>query len=142
MRLSLLPMVGLLMVAAAPQPAAAAQPNPAVPQRQALTGRWAGDGFALHATTSGYVVQGACAVGKITSPILPDASGRFSVEGYFNRHRSGYRLSDIAPRDSPARFTGKVQGDSLTLGMTIAGKPGEDRFVLKRGATISFPKCD
>jgi hypothetical protein len=141
MRLTLLPLLGLLM-GAAPAPASPAAPKMAVPQRQALTGNWAGDAFALRVTPDGYVVQGQCASGKITSPVFPDAAGSFVANGYFNRQRSGYRLSDIAPRDTPARFTGTVKGNSLTLTMAIAGKPGEERFVLKRDAKISFPKCD
>lgn len=128
MRFILLPLAGLLVGAA--------------PQHQALTGNWAGDGFALRTTTKGYVVQGRCAAGKIPAPVYPDASGGFQADGYFNRYSSGYRLSDIAPRDTPARFTGAVKGDSLSLGMAVAGKAGEERFVLKRGAKIAFPKCD
>lgn len=140
-KFALLPLLGLLVAAAAaPSPPPPSKLAPS--QRQPLGGQWAGDGFALRATTKGYVVQGKCAAGKITSTIYPDASGAFTSVGYFNHAISGYRLSDIAPYDTPASFTGKLAGDTLALAMKVAGKAGEERFVLKRGATISFPKCD
>jgi hypothetical protein len=128
----------LLIVAAAPAPTASKAP-PVVP---ALSGNWGGDGFALRPAQTGYVVQGKCAAGKINDRIVPDASGAFVAKGYFNAYTSGYRLSDIAPRDHAATFKGQVSGDRLTLTMRVAGRPDEMHYVLKRGAIVKFPKCD
>ncbi|WP_310498724.1 hypothetical protein [Sandarakinorhabdus sp.] len=112
---------------------------PSSPQQ--LAGIWAGDGFGLRPARIGYVVQGKCAAGKITGPVFPDRSGTFAATGYFNRQTSGYRLSDIAPRDQLASFKGKISGNTLVLIVRLADRPGETRYVLKRGAAIKFPDC-
>lgn len=129
----LLPIASLLLVAAAPAPAP--------PASQPLTGNWAGDGFAVRASPTGTIVQGKCASGKISAPIIPDKAGTFTATGYFNPYTSGYRLSDIAPRDQIAYFNGKVSGNTLDLTMRINGKPDAHR-ILKRDAKIKFPKCN
>lgn len=130
-------LLGLLIAAAAPAPKPA-MPAPSV--NKALTGNWAGDGFALRATTTGYVVQGKCASGKITSQIVTDAAGSFRAGGYFNPYSTGYRLSDVGRRDVPAVFSGRLSGNSLALTLAVAGRD-EAHFVLKQGARIRFPKC-
>lgn len=131
----LLPIVSLLLVAAAPAP------KPAPAASQPLTGNWAGDGFALRTAPTGTIVQGKCASGKISAPIIPDKAGAFTATGYFNPYTSGYRLSDIAPRDQIAYFKGKVSGNTLDLTMRINGKP-DAHHILKRNAKITFPKCN
>lgn len=143
MQSNLLILPALLLAAAAPAPA----PRDAAPQPFSasavtpFTGSWAGDGFTLRSAQKGYVVQGKCAGGKITSKVLPDASGAFTASGYYNRYSSGYRLSDIAPRDRAATFTGKIKGNTLALTMRVAGEPSARHFILKRGAAIRFPDC-
>jgi hypothetical protein len=140
MKLTILPLLSLLIAAApapttAPRQAAPAQPKP-------LAGNWAGDGFALRTVGTGYIVQGECASGKITAQVFPDASGSFAASGYYNAYRSGYRLSDVSPRDTPASFKGKINGNTLSMTMRIADRAEETRFVLKRGAKIKFPACN
>ena len=131
---SYLSLIGLLIIAAAPAPA------PAQPLRP-LTGSWAGDGFALRVAPTGVVVQGKCASGMITEQIVPDKTGAFTATGYYNPYTSGYRLSDLAPRDKLVTFKGKVKGNTLVLTMRMIGRPDESRYVLKRDAPIKFGKC-
>lgn len=142
MRKALIPLFALLIVSAAPAPLPLPG-KPALAQLppQLLTGSWAGDGFALRPARTGYVVQGKCAAGKITGQVVPDKGGAFTATGYFNRQTSGYRLPDLAPRDQPASFKGKISGNTLKLAVRVADSPGETRYVLKRGAAIKFPDC-
>ena len=133
----------LLVLVAAGQlafvaPLLAAAPLAAAPP---LAGNWAGDGFAMRSTPTGMIVQGRCASGKIAHSILPDATGAFIARGYYNAQTSGLSLSDIAPTDQPADFTGKVSGKTLDLTLKIAGKP-DTRYSLRRDAKIKFPKCN
>ncbi len=107
-----------------------------------LNGRWAGDRLSLKTLVDGAVIQGDCTTGKITAPIVADASGNFSADGYFNRKGSGLKLGDIAPRDRAAHFTGRSKGDTLTLSMTMAGEHTAKTFTLRRNARIAFKKCE
>jgi hypothetical protein len=132
---SSLPLIGLLLIAAAP---AQAPPKPPLPP---LTGNWAGDGFALRVAPTGFVIQGKCASGMITDQIVPDKTGAFTATGYYNPYSSGYRLSDLAPRDKLATFKGKVNGNTLVLTMGMVGRPDESRYVLRRGAAVKFGRC-
>lgn len=125
-RLSILTASAVLAIAAAPAP---------------LNGRWAGDRLSLKTLDDGAVIQGDCTSGKITAPIVLDASGNFTADGYFNRKSSGFQLGDIAPRDHAAHFTGRSKGDSLTLSMTLAGERAAKTFTLRRNARIAFKKC-
>lgn len=121
----LLPAIALLLVSAAPAP---------------LGGSWAGDGFLLRAAPTGMLVQTGCRIGKIETPIVPDKAGNFTATGYLNAPTTGYRLSDVAPRDRMASFKGRVAGNSLALTVQVEGQPATS-YRLVRGASIKFPKC-
>lgn len=121
----ILPAVTLLLVAAAPAP---------------LSGSWAGDGFLLRSAPTGMVVQTGCRIGKIETPIVPDKAGNFTATGYLNAPSTGYRLSDVAPRDRVATFKGRVAGSTLTLTVQVEAQPATS-YRLVRGAPIKFPKC-
>ncbi len=142
-------MFGLILAAAAPVPGpgkaapapVTANPAPVPVARTPLTGIWAGSGFALRQAPSGIVVQGPCASGLIAGQVLVDKAGNFTATGYYNPYTSGYRLSDIAPRDHIAYFKGKVTGKTLDLTMRVQGKP-EAHYVLKRDAKAKFARCN
>lgn len=125
-------MIGTALAAAAPVP-------PSHPTGR-LAGNWAADGIALRTVTTGAIVQGRCSSGKITGAIALDANARFAVQGYFNPQRSGWRLSDIGPRDAPASFHGVVAGDTLELTIRRRGMP-DQRHTLVRGAPARFARC-
>ena len=139
----------LATVAAAtphPVPRAALPPaagKPASPGAKAalLIGSWAGDGFAIGADEDRATVQSGCSHGRTAAPISLDKAGGFVAHGYFNPPRSGYRLGDIAPRDRPATFSGKVSGNTLLLTVTFSGGGKASPHTLVRGAHIKFPDC-
>lgn len=127
----------MLGAAAAALPVPRAAPAAAL---EPLAGEWAGDGFAVRSTPTGTMVQGQCAWGKIEGRILLDRDGSFRATGYFNPYMSGYKLSDLARRDKPAMFEGRVTGKTMKLTLRIAKKP-DRRLVLRQGAKTKFPKC-
>ncbi|MBC7520747.1 MAG: hypothetical protein H7268_06600 [Sandarakinorhabdus sp.] len=128
--------IGLLMMVAI-----AAATSPAQAATTPLAGNWAGDNFSLRVIRGGAMVQGKCVNGKITSPILVDGKGHFVASGYFNPVTSGFRVSDVSPRDQPAKFIGQVNGDKLELKLQADGISGPTSFKLQQGKTIKFADC-
>jgi hypothetical protein len=116
----------LLSISAAPPPAM-------------LTGIWSGDGFSLRAANSQSILQNNCDLGRIMGPIAIDKDGRFFAKGYFNAMTSGYRLSDLAPTDRAAQFSGTVNGNNMALTMLVAGS--KKSYTLVRGKTLKFAPC-
>src|SRR5215217_383165 len=80
-----------------------------------VTGTWGGDNAGLITTDSSSHVHIGCTLGDTSTPIHPDAYGRFDVTGTYN--------VDAYPVDRgiihPARFTGKVGTSELTLTVTL-----------------------
>ena len=132
-------LIGLIALSLLALPAVSAAPAQSIPT-QALTGNWAGDGFALRSAPTGLIAQGRCASGKISGPVFLDRTGAFTAIGYFNPYTSGLSLSDIAPTDQTARFVGRLVGNNMQLQVHVAGLP-ETNHVLKRNASIKFGKC-
>ena len=125
--------VAALTLAASVPAGAPVRPSAPAAPVQALAGDWAGDGFAVRSAPTGTIVQGRCAWGKIEGRILLDRDGSFRATGYFNPYMSGYKLSDLARRDKPAMFEGRVTGKTMKLTLRIAKKP-DRRLVLRQGA--------
>lgn len=111
----------------------------AAPPPTMLTGIWSGGGFSLRAAKSQSILQNNCDLGRIMGPIAIDRDGRFFAKGYFNAMTSGYRLSDLAPTDHAAQFSGIVKGNKMVLTMLVAG--GKKSYALVRGKTLKFPSC-
>lgn len=80
-----------------------------------ITGTWGGDDAGLIATDSSAHVHIGCTLGDTSAPIRADAYNHFDVTGTYN--------VDAYPVDRgiihPARFTGQVSGNELTLTVTL-----------------------
>jgi len=135
-----LPLIALLLVAAARAPTSPPAAGSTPAGGRPLAGAWAGNGFQLRTVPTGVVVQTGCLIGKIPHPVIPDKDGSFAATGYLNAPTTGFRLSDIAPRDRKASYTGKLSGDRLTLTVHVDGTP-DTTYAMKRGARIRFPRC-
>lgn len=117
-------LVSLVLVAAAPAP----------------TGFWAGDGMQVRQQPDEAIVQIGCEWGKTRGPIVPDGKGAFTSKGYLNAAGASIKLTDIAPRDRAAVYSGTIAGKTMTMVVQVAGRPPQT-FKLKRGARLRFPKC-
>lgn len=88
--------------------------SPSAPVTQ-ITGTWGGDDAGLIASDTSAHVHIGCTLGDTKSVIKPDGAGHFDVEGTFN--------VDAYPIDRgiihPARFTGDVSGNDMTLSVTL-----------------------
>ena len=80
-----------------------------------VDGRWGGDNAGLIVENTVAHVHIGCTLGDATGPIRPDAGGRFEAVGTYN--------VDAYPVDRgithPARFTGRITGQTMTLTVTL-----------------------
>jgi hypothetical protein len=93
---------------------AACYGTPAAPITE-IVGTWGGDNAGLIVTDSTVHVHIGCTLGDARGPVRPDADGRFEALGTYN--------VDAYPIDRgithPARFTGRIVGQSMTLTVTL-----------------------
>lgn len=94
--------------------AVACYAGPAAPITE-ISGTWGGDDAGLIASDTSAHVHIGCTLGDTDSPIRPGADGRFEASGTYN--------VDAYPIDRgilhPARFTGRVDGDRMTITVTL-----------------------
>jgi len=105
------------------------------------TGIWGGAHIRLQVSASGAEVEYDCGHGTIEKMTL-DGDGRFDVRGTHTRERGGpVRLGEEANR-LPARYIGKVEGQTMTLRVTL-DEAGEEvgAFNLTQGRTARLVKC-
>jgi hypothetical protein len=96
--------------------AVAPTPSPTAPR--VADGRWGGVGIALDVTASGARIELDCAHGTIDTTLSLDAEGRFDAPGRLVRERPGpVRMDedDTADQGEAVRYTGRVEGETLTL---------------------------
>jgi hypothetical protein len=84
----------------------------------AKTGTWGGQHIALEVTADGARVEYDCAHGTVDEKFVTDAQGRFDLRGTHVREHGGPIRRDETPNTHPARFTGQIKGDTMTLAVT------------------------
>ena len=97
-------------------------------------GVWGGKGARMEVSERGALLEFGFAKGSITRPVALDAEGRFSAPGEFEREGFGSRDEDAEPARMRAVYSGAVEGDEMTLNVTLA-ETGESfgAFRLTRG---------
>lgn len=102
-------------------------------------GTWGGEHVILEISAAGAELEFDCAIGRIDAPLRLDARGDFAASGTFTPEHAGPVLRDENALGE-ARYTGHVEGASMTLTVTrAAGKVGP--FTLTRGARPRLKKC-
>jgi hypothetical protein len=89
---------------------------------------------------AGAEVEFDCAHGKLGRLAL-DAGGGFDVAGTFTRERGGPVRSDEEAEELPARYSGKVEGEKMTLRVVAEGVGETLNFTLTRGNAGRLRKC-
>ncbi len=94
--------------------AAACFNGPSAPVAQ-VSGTWGGEDAGLIASDTSAHVHIGCTLGDTSAPIRTGNDGRFDAAGTYN--------VDAFPIDRgiihPARFTGRIDGDEMTLTVTL-----------------------
>lgn len=101
---------------------------------------WGGTGVRLEVGAGGGKVEFDCAHGTL-GKVAPDAEGGFDVGGTFVRERGGPVRSDEQPEKLPARYRGKIEGESMTLRVSVEGLGETLTYTLTRGRTARLRKC-
>jgi hypothetical protein len=107
-----------------------------------ISGLWGGQGISMEVSDSGATLDFDCASGSITEPIAPDSAGKFSVKGRFARQHPGPTREDENNAGEPAIYSGVVDGENLTLTITLtknSEKAGS--FTLAHGKIGRIRRC-
>ncbi len=122
-----------------PQPAASPSPTPASTR---MKGHWGGQSVAMEVTDSGATLEFACAHATITEALVPDANGKFAVKGRFIKERPGPMREGDDNTGQPATYTGAVDGQTLTLSITLTDTDESvGTFALTVGKPSRIRKC-
>jgi hypothetical protein len=104
-------------------------------------GSWGGEHIELEVTESGATIEYDCAHGAIEGPLSIDAGGRFDVKGIHALEHGGPVRRDESPSERPARFTGRVEGETMNLRVRLDSGEEVGVFSLRRGGEPSLFKC-
>lgn len=104
---------------------------------------WGGEHIRLRVVQGGAQVEYDCAEGIMTEPLVTDARGHFDIKGRHRAEHSGpIRRTEEEYNGRPARYTGKIVGDTMTLTVTLTDKPETfGNFTLKKGSEGNVYKC-
>lgn len=102
-------------------------------------GVWGGDHVRLAVSEATAAIEFDCAHGTLDGPIALNRDGRFDVAGLFVRERGGpIRIDDVLERE-PARYSGTIEGSTMTLIVTASQRLGP--FALALGQQGRLVKC-
>jgi hypothetical protein len=112
------------------------------PQDEVASGTWGGRGIALAVTNTGAHAEFDCASGDITKPLTVDSNGRLAVDGVFVRERPGPIREGEESDRKPARYSGRVDGETMTLMVTLTeANQTIGTYTLRHGAAPRVTKC-
>jgi len=105
-------------------------------------GPWSGEHLRVDVTPAGATTEYDCAHGTIDEPLVADRTGRFSAAGTHTFDHGGPIRIDEVPNRHPARYDGRVTGDTLQLTVTVTDTVQVlGSFTLTRGAVSRLLKC-
>lgn len=107
-----------------------------------LAGQWGGPHISLTVTDASGALQYDCAHGAISGPLELTQDGSFQWEGTHTLEHGGPMRSGEAIKQHPARYTGRVEGDQMTLGVTLT-ETGQELgpYELERGRFGQIHRC-
>jgi hypothetical protein len=109
------------------------------------SGVWGGPHVRMEVGEKGVNFEFDCGAGSIDRPVALDGEGRFDAKGTFVAEHHGPVLRDEEANTRPARYKGRVRGDTLTLAVTFDGGGEEEEvgttYTLTRGSEGRLMKC-
>ncbi|HVF42533.1 MAG TPA: hypothetical protein VM936_05965 [Pyrinomonadaceae bacterium] len=105
-------------------------------------GAWGGNHIRMEVSEAGATVEFDCARGRIDRALVLDSEGRFDLKAAYTVERGGPVRRDAPPPTRPARYEGRVSGDTLTLTVTLTDTDEDaGTFTLTRGSEGRVFKC-
>lgn len=105
-------------------------------------GRWGAAHIRLIVTKDGAQINYDCAHGTIDTPMVTDRRGTFSLRGTHVKEHAGAIQLGETPDSHPARYTGRIDGQKMTLTVKLTDTDEEvGTFTLIRGGAGRIWKC-
>ncbi|HWS99183.1 MAG TPA: hypothetical protein VN256_02850 [Pyrinomonadaceae bacterium] len=110
--------------------------------QSAQTGTWGGPHVQMDVGADGARLEFDCAHGATDGPLAPGDDGRFDLAGYFVVERGGPVRAGRKEKRLPARYSGRVEGQTMTLDVTLTeGGEHVGTFTLTRGRAGRLTRC-
>jgi hypothetical protein len=104
-------------------------------------GIWGAPHVNLDVSATGGRIEYDCAHGTIDGPMSLDSGKRFDVRGTHVREQGG-PVPEHEPQGVPARYTGRLEDDGLTITVTLTdSNEVVGTFTLKRNTAGVLRKC-
>ena len=112
------------------------------PQRYIPLGTWGGQHIRMVVTEEGASIEYDCAQGSIVGRLTLDDERKFNAKGSHMREGPGPIRLGAPSASRPARFSGQVTGDEMSLTVTLTDeKESIGDFTLRRGSEGRLRKC-
>jgi hypothetical protein len=107
-----------------------------------VTGSWGGEHVGLTLDSTGGQLEYDCAAGTIAETVIPARYGSFAVNGTHTPGMGGPDRIDYVSPSYPARYTGKVSGETMTMRVSVPSRELTlGPFRLRRGAEPRILRC-
>ena len=111
------------------------------PDAVIMTGSWGGDHAVLDVTATSASIEFDCAHGTLPVPLTLNG-GTFNVMGDYVQEHGGPIRSDETVDRQPARYTGTVRGNTMTLLVRLTATAQDlGTYTLTRGSSGRVFKC-
>jgi hypothetical protein len=105
-------------------------------------GTWGGQHIGMEVTDNGARIEYDCAHGTINHQIVSDSNGEFAAKGFHVQERGGPVREGEESDGQPARYTGRTNGKTMTLTVTVVDTNETiGTFTLRYGKQPRITKC-
>ncbi len=105
-------------------------------------GVWGGAHIRMEMHEAGARIEYDCAHGTLDEPLTLDNEGHFDARGTHTREAPGPIRLKALPVPQPARFRGRISGETITLTVTLEDSGAEvGTFTLTHGINGRVFKC-
>ncbi len=103
---------------------------------------WGGEHARADVNAEGVSFEFDCAHGVADGPLALGTDGRFDLKGFFVAERGGPVRAGQKEKRFPARYSGRVEGETMTLSVTLTeGGQEIGTFTLTRGRAARLTRC-
>lgn len=105
-------------------------------------GAWGGDHISMIVGEGGAAIEFDCAQGRIDGAFDVGADGVFDLAGVWSPEHGGPVRQGEEIEVRPARYSGKIAGDAMTLSIAVEPPPTElGPFALQKNRAPNLLKC-